>query len=362
MLVFRSKDYSSIVGLDDFDLLRSLNGPILITGHTGFKGTWLTFLCKELGIDVYGLSLPAEKGSMYDRLQLLDKNPEIFCDIRDREEVLKSIKEIEPAAIIHLAAQPLVLESYNFPVETFHTNVMGTAHILDAATKINSVKIVGVATTDKVYLNENLGFPFKENSPMGGKDPYSASKVGTEQALSAWQQISSANNGPRIVAMRAGNVIGGGDFAADRLLPDLIRAGLFNQPTTIRNPKSTRPWQHVLDPLYGYLLYLEASLRGCKTSALNFAPKEKSLSVEQVVGIFRDKFPKMEVEVLPSYDPEKESQLLNLDSSLASKEVNWHPRLNQVSAINQTIAWWVTNQDDPISHASTILEINDYLK
>lgn len=350
------------MGLDDFDLLRSLNGPILITGHTGFKGTWLTFLCKELGIEVYGLSLPAEKGSMYDRLQLLGKNSEILCDIRDRQEVLKCIKKIEPAAIIHLAAQPLVLESYKFPVETFDTNVLGTAHILDASTKVNSVKIVGVATTDKVYLNENLGFPFKEESPLGGKDPYSASKVGTEQVVSAWQQISSMNNGPRIVAMRAGNVIGGGDFAADRLLPDLIRAALFNQPTTIRNPKSTRPWQHVLDPLYGYLLYLEASLRGCKINALNFAPKEKSLSVEQVVEIFRDKFPKMDVEVLPSYDPERESQLLNLDSSLASNEIAWHPRLDQVSAINQTIAWWVTNQDDPISQTSTILEINDYLK
>ena len=342
-------------------MIKSLKGPILITGHTGFKGTWLTFLCKELGIEVYGLSLPAEKGSMYDRLQLLGKNSEIFCDIRDRNEVLRNIRNIEPAAIIHLAAQPLVLESYKSPVETFETNIMGSAHILDGATKVKSVKIVGIATTDKVYLNENTGRSFKEDSPLGGKDPYSASKVGTEQVIKAWQQISMLDDGPPILSMRAGNVIGGGDFAKDRLVPDLIRAALFNQPTSIRNPKSTRPWQHALDPLYGYLLFMEASLRRNKVTSLNFAPKEKSLSVEEVVHLFKSRFPSINVEVLHDQHSEMETKLLQLDSSLATNEIKWYPRLNQLTALNQTIDWWVQHQTDLSNHASTILEVKNYL-
>ena len=358
---FRSKDYSSFVSNDDFEMLRSLKGPLLITGHTGFKGTWLTFLCKELGIPFIGLSLPAETGSMYDRLQLYGVNPETFCDIRNKNQIHKTINDIQPGAIIHLAAQPLVLESYRAPVETFETNVMGTAHILDSATKVKSVNVVGIATTDKVYLNNNLGISFKEDSPLGGKDPYSASKVGTEQVINAWQQISKLDDGPRIVSMRAGNVMGGGDFAKDRLLPDLIRAALFNQPTSIRNPNSTRPWQHALDPLYGYLLFMEASLKKNKIDSLNFSPKEKSLSVEEVVKLFKSRFPRINVEILQEKSFEMESKLLQLDSSQATSQINWYPRLTQRTALNKTIDWWVQNQADPSSHASTILEIKDYL-
>lgn len=350
------------MSLEDFEKLRSLNGPILITGHTGFKGTWLTFLLEELGIQACGLSLPAESGSMYDRLKMIGRIPERFLDIRDQSETLKIIKDIEPAAIIHLAAQPLVLESYKSPVETFSTNVMGTAHILDAASKVKSVKVVGVATTDKVYLNENLGDAFKENSPLGGKDPYSASKVGAEQVIRAWQQISSIEQGPNILSVRAGNVIGGGDYARNRLLPDLIRAALFNEPTIIRNSKSTRPWQHVLDPLYGYLLFMEASLNGNKTKALNFATSEKSLSVGDVVSVFATRFPNIRVDIEESKNSDQESKLLDLDSSKASQEIGWKSRLFQQQAIIQTVDWWIANQNNPGSTEATFLEIREYLK
>lgn len=349
------------MSLEDFEKLRSLNGPILITGHTGFKGTWLMLLLEELGIQAYGLSLPAERNSMYDRLMMKGKNPEVFSDIRDQSEILRIIKDIEPAAIIHLAAQPLVLESYRTPVDTFSTNVMGTAHILDAASKVKSVKAVGVSTTDKVYLNENLGNAFKEDSPLGGKDPYSASKVGTEQVIRAWQQISLINQGPSILSMRAGNVIGGGDFAKDRLLPDLIRAALFEETVAVRNPKSTRPWQHVLDPLYGYLLFMESSLHGSPTKVLNFATSEKSLSVDDVTSIFTSRFPKLIVEIQDSKIYEQESQLLDLDSSLATQEIGWKSRVNQREAVNQTIDWWVNQIKTPSSIDTTSHQIKKYL-
>jgi CDP-glucose 4,6-dehydratase len=349
------------VSLEDFEHLRSLKGPILITGHTGFKGTWLTFLLAELGIKTYGLSLPAESGSMYDRLNLKGENPEVFSDIREQSETLRIVKDIEPSAIIHLAAQPLVLESYRSPVDTFNTNVMGTAHILDAASKVKSVKAVAVSTTDKVYLNDNLGIAFKEQSPLGGKDPYSASKVGTEQVIRAWQQISSSSEGPNILAMRAGNVIGGGDFAKDRLLPDLIRAAFFNEPTAIRNPRSTRPWQHVLDPLYGYLLFLECSLRGNKINALNFSTNKSSLSVDEVIKVFKSRFPNIQVEIREETTGYQESQLLDLDSSLANQELDWISQLTQQQAINQTIDWWEHHGSSEFLLESTKTEILHYL-
>jgi CDP-glucose 4,6-dehydratase len=357
-----AKDYSSPVSLEDFEHLRSLKGPILITGHTGFKGTWLTFLLAELGIQTFGLSLPTEGGSMYDRLNLNGKFPEVFSDIRDHSEIMRIVKDIQPSGIIHLAAQPLVLESYRSPVDTFNTNVMGTAHILDAASKVKSVKVVAVSTTDKVYLNDNLGIAFKEQSPLGGKDPYSASKVGTEQVIRAWQQISSIDDGPKILAMRAGNVIGGGDFAKDRLLPDMIRAVLFNEPVSIRNPRSTRPWQHVLDPLYGYLLFVEKSLRGEATFALNFSTGESSLSVSEVISIFKSRFPNLKIENQDSVNGNQESQLLDLDSSLATSELDWRPKLNQLQAILQTIDWWEAETKNPGSHESTVIEVRERIK
>jgi len=346
------------VSLEDFEKLRSLNGPILVTGHTGFKGTWLMLLLEELGIQAYGLSLPAERDSMYDRLMMKERNPEVFSDIRDQSEVLRIIKDIEPAAIIHLAAQPLVLESYRSPLETFETNIMGTAYILDAANKIKSVKAIGVATTDKVYLNENHGNAFTENSPLGGKDPYSASKVGTEQVIRAWQQISLINKGPNILSMRAGNVIGGGDFAKDRLLPDLIRAAFFNEPTIIRNPKSTRPWQHALDPLYGYLLFMESSLRGNMNFTLNFSPAGRSLSVLEVIGIFQDEGYELGLssDNTNAENLANESKLLELDSRRAAAELKWMPSWTQVDAVKSTLVWWENAMKFPEQLNSSTLE------
>lgn len=262
-----------------------IDAPVLIVGHTGFKGTWLTLLLEKLGIDSIGLSLPAEENSLYSKLNRHGQISEFFQDIRDYSGTEKIIKRINPRFIIHLAAQPLVLDSYLSPRETFETNVLGTVNILEAATRLDNCEHVIVATTDKVYRNDDSGQQFTENSALGGKDPYSWSKVGTEAAIGAWQQIMSVNSGTKITSVRAGNVIGGGDLAKNRLLPDLVKSFLSNSEILLRNPKSTRPWQHALDPLWGYVLALAAESR---EPAFNFSPDGKSLTVLEVANIAVD--------------------------------------------------------------------------
>ena len=201
------------------------------------------------------------------------------------------IKDVRPSAIIHLAAQPLVLKSYQDPLETFQTNCMGTANVLKAAFETPSVEIVLVITTDKVYRNDNSGRRFVESDPLEGKDPYSASKVAAEAVCAAWQQISKISGGPKVLVARAGNVIGGGDFAKDRLIPDVIRAVSLGNPIKIRNPLATRPWQHVLDPLIGYLKYMEHGLETPNAEpSLNFGPLEPSLQVNAVLEIAKEYF------------------------------------------------------------------------
>jgi CDP-glucose 4,6-dehydratase len=350
------------MAFSDFTQLRNLNGPVLITGHTGFKGTWLTYLLAALDIPCFGASLPPEPDSMFARLERTGKIPEKFIDIGNRQEVLELVQAIKPSVIIHMAAQPLVLKSYELPVETFETNVMGTAHVLDAAFRTGSVQAIGVVTTDKVYLNDNSGIAFTEDSPLGGKDPYSASKVGAEQVINAWKSIASHSRSAAIVSMRAGNVIGGGDFSKNRLVPDLIRGFLFSKKVEIRNPLSTRPWQHVLDPLYGYLLQIEATLMGHQVDVLNFAPSENSLTVEEVVKIFSSKLPDLQVEFSTAINNFGESKLLDLDPSKAKDALGWIPKFSQKTSIEMTVDWWVTEKQNPSSDERTILEVIKYLE
>lgn len=326
--------------LHSLSAIKALQGPILITGHTGFKGTWLSLFLHRLGVATTGISLPAAKYSLCTRLDENVTDQEYFLDIRNRKKLNKVIQRIRPSAIFHLAAQPLVLDSYKDPVGTFETNVIGTAHLLDAAFKVDSVKSVICATTDKVYRNDERGNSFKENDPLAGKDPYSASKVGSESAISAWQQISLVSKGPKVMAVRAGNVIGGGDFAKNRLLPDLIRGVQRGTKTEIRNPESTRPWQHVLDPLFGYVLLLEASLLSDVPKAFNFAPAEDSLNVKEVVKIAQSAWPeKIQYEILKD-NFEMESKKLQLNANLAKEYLNWAPVWSQENSIISTINWW----------------------
>ena len=322
--------------------LRKLPGPVLITGHTGFKGTWLTLLLQQLNVSVIGLSLAPEKDSLFDRADRTGLIPEACLDVRDAEGVADFFTKFQPSAVIHMAAQPLVLESYVTPRETFETNVMGTVNVLNAALKTTSVSAVVIVTTDKVYRNENTGAAFKESDPLEGKDPYSASKVGAEAAVAAWQQIAKVQGGPKVISVRAGNVIGGGDWSLDRLVPDLVRGLISGEMVQVRNPESTRPWQHVLDPLHGYVMALEALLSGQELVSLNFGPSEKSMSVREICQhvSLEKRFPGGLKIQYQNNSNGKESKYLGLDSSQAGKSINWKQRWSQKEALNLTLDWW----------------------
>ncbi len=316
------------------------SGTVLITGHTGFKGAWLTMLLRELGFEVVGLSLPPEENSLYLSLDQENRpNKEYFVDIRNRDHVDDALANHSFTYAFHLAAQALVLKSYENPVETFETNVIGTANVLDALMKQKSLKAIGVITTDKVYENRNLGIRFKEDDKLGGKDPYSASKVGTEAVVDSWQQISKLNFGPRIVSLRAGNVIGGGDYSRDRLLPDIIRSISEEKTLNIRNPESTRPWQHVLDPLMGYVLAVMKT-ETHNFDSFNFGPKESSLKVSEVIQIANENLGgELSVNLMDS-GADVEAKSLELDSERACTILEWKPFLSQEEAIHQTLNWW----------------------
>ena len=324
--------------------LRELPGPLLLTGHTGFKGTWMTFLLEHLNVPVVGYSLPPEKDSLYDRAERTGAIPETFEDIRDYEALEKFIDVHKPSTIIHMAAQPLVLRSYESPRETFDINVTGTANLLDIAFKKNFVKAIIVVTTDKVYKNDNSGRAFVETDSLEGKDPYSASKVGTEAVVAAWQQISKVSGGPKIVSVRAGNVIGGGDYASDRIFPDLIRSIVSQKPIVVRNPISSRPWQHVLDVTVGYIQVLDYAINDGHIENLNFGPTGQDLTVGEILVFAQDVFQDIEIEIESAGDSRysMEAVKLALDATLAVKLLNWQPRISQEEAIISTLNWWKT--------------------
>jgi len=323
-------------------LISALDGPVLVTGHTGFKGTWLTLLLEKMGIPAVGFSLHPEESSLYRRANRYGKIDEEFGDIRNLPQVELFLKRHKPAAIIHLAAQPLVLESYAKPLETFETNVIGTANVISASYGESSVKAIVAVTTDKVYRNDNLGVRFVETDSLSGKDPYSASKVGSEAVIAAWQNISRLSGGPFLTAVRAGNVIGGGDFAKDRIMPDLIKGLSSRQEIEIRNPESSRPWQHVLDPLHGYLRTLQALLEGSSIDSLNFGPIDASLTVREVVNISLGEWPADSSELITFLERSNgaESRSLELDSTKARSILRWDECWNQREAIVSTNKWW----------------------
>src|SRR5664280_393355 len=248
---------------------------VLVTGHTGFKGSWLTQWLKRAGADVTGFALaPPTTPSLFDRARVGDGIRSIEGDIRDLDVLTRAVAEAKPGIIIHLAAQSLVRASYDDPVGTYATNVMGTVHLLDVVRRAESVRIVIVVTSDKCYENREWLWPYRENEPMGGKDPYSNSKGCAELVTSAYRtSFFNGASSPRVASVRAGNVIGGGDWAKDRLVPDLVRAFQSATPALIRNPGATRPWQFVLDPLAGYLKLAEALWNdGGFAEGWNFGP------------------------------------------------------------------------------------------
>ena len=327
------------------------NQKILVTGHTGFKGAWLSRILVNAGAEVHGISLAAEPDSIFKKTGNFGLKSNLDLDIRNRDLLNSFISQHKFAGVFHLAAQPLVRRSYVEPVETFHTNVMGTVHLLDALLRNNATPWVVAITTDKVYHNVEKLDGYKEDEPLGGKDPYSASKAATEIAIAAWQNLASISNQMKIVAARAGNVIGGGDHAEDRLLPDLVRGFKSGKKTVIRNPDSLRPWQHVLDPINGYLI-LGSKINNHEVSnAYNFGPSEKSkLNVEKMAKIACENWPgNLGYEVVKSDFNPPESNLLWLDSYKAKRELNWETKLSAEEAIKWTLEWEsITDKSNPL--------------
>ena len=321
--------------------LRELPGPVLLTGHTGFKGTWMTFLLEHLNIPVVGYSLSAERDALFERAKRTGAIPETFADIRDYAALEHFVDLHKPTTIIHMAAQPLVLKSYKNPRETFDVNVMGTVNLLDISFKRGFVKAIVIITTDKVYKNDNSGNFFRETDPLEGKDPYSASKVGTEAVVAAWQHIANISGGPNIISVRAGNVVGGGDFGENRLIPDLVRGVIRKQEVVIRNQDSIRPWQHVLDPCRGYLLALEKALTNSNYKHFNFGPNIADVTVRDVVSSAKLIFPTLQLQFKSKVSEEiLESKVLKLDSSLARNHLDWTPSFDQEKAIEMSLLWW----------------------
>ncbi|MCE3203599.1 CDP-glucose 4,6-dehydratase [Paenibacillus sonchi] len=326
---------------------------VFLTGHTGFKGSWLCLWLSSMGAEITGYSLePSTSPSLFDLCNIKDllKN-NVIADIRDSAKLNLAMQQARPEIVIHMAAQPLVRESYKNPVETYEVNVMGTINLLEAVRNCQSVVSVVNVTTDKCYENKEWHWGYRENEPLGGYDPYSSSKACSELVTSAYRN-SFLNNqiGGRQIAVasaRAGNVIGGGDWAADRLVPDSIRSILNDQKIIIRNPHSIRPWQHVLEPLSGYLLLAENLYKqGEKyASAWNFGPSDDDAKpVEWIVQEICRKWNGASYEIDTKSHPH-EAQYLKLDCSKAKAELKWHPRWNLEQAIDKIIEFTVAYKE-----------------
>ena len=325
-----------------FNLQQFAGVRVLITGHTGFKGAWLTRILNHANAEVFGVALPPESGSIFKRESGLDFAEQKFIDINNRKKITKFITRINPDLIIHMAAQPLVRRSYREPIETFQTNVIGTAHVLQAALESPRLKGVVAVTTDKVYKNVEKNEGYFEDEPLGGTDPYSASKSASEMVVTAWRNLAEISGEKVLIAARSGNVIGGGDHAEDRLIPDLIRGFKKNQQVIIRNPESLRPWQHVLDPLFGYLAVAAKILNGESASgAYNFGPAETSkLTVGEMSDLACQFWPKNPGWIhRPTGDLLHESKLLWLSSDRARSELGWKNLLDARESIKWSIEW-----------------------
>jgi CDP-glucose 4,6-dehydratase len=321
--------------------IKSKNSPLLITGHTGFKGAWLTALLDSLEIPYVGVSLKPNRDSLYNELERTNLIKEYFQDIRDFKGVQKIINTHKPGMVLHLAAQPLVLDSYIDPLGTFATNVMGTANILESLRLLKSNVFVGVVTTDKVYKNDNRVHKFIETDPIMGNDPYSASKASTENVVAAWRSMPRTESNLIISSLRAGNVIGGGDLSANRLLPDLIRTLSLGKQPVIRNPEAVRPWQHVLDPLIGYLLALDFSIESNQDNDFNFGPNDVALNVGTVAEIACEAWGEGRTPLVHRVpNALYEAGNLDLSSQKARAILKWEPIWTQRDAIERTVKWW----------------------
>jgi len=320
---------------------------VLITGHTGFKGSWLTLWLNEIGAKVAGISLdPDTQPNHWDLLNLSINDQRL--DIRDAEIVRDSVAKFQPEIVFHLAAQPLVRRAYRDPIENWSTNIMGTAHVLDACRQVKGVRAIVAITTDKVYVNREWPWGYRENDRLGGHDPYSASKAACELLIDSYRcAYFDHENAPLLASARAGNVIGGGDWAEDRLIPDLVRAIDQMESLVIRSLSATRPWQHVLECLAGYLLLGQRLLEKREefAEAWNFGPgPEANCTVAKVLSLLQTHWPDLAWEQTQELQPH-EANLLYLDHAKAKEKLNWNPVWSLEKAVQLTADWYCQYRD-----------------
>jgi len=316
---------------------------VLLTGHTGFKGAWLTLWLSKMGAKVTGISLPSRTTpNLFELAKLEGLCDSHICDIRDATKLAKYIKNAKPEIVFHLAAQSLVRESYREPLVTFSTNIMGTAHVLDAVRESNTTRVAVMITTDKVYRNNEWPWPYREDDALGGYDPYSASKAACEVVIESYHKAFLAGQGVALASARAGNVIGGGDWSEDRLIPDAVRAWQKGELLNIRRPDAIRPWQHVLEPLAGYIilaqkLWVNVDLSG----AYNFGPPTQEVAtVRNVIELARAAYGNGEVQYGDGTEGPHEAGCLALEIAKARQLLAFEPRLSLTDAIQDTMEWY----------------------
>jgi len=321
---------------------------VLLTGHTGFKGAWLALWLQRLGAQVTGLALaPSTQPNLFELLGLAAHMDSRQQDIRDAAALARVVEQARPEVVLHLAAQALVRESYREPVATWATNVMGTVHLLEALRQHPDARVAVLVTTDKVYRNREWLHPYREEDELGGHDPYSASKAASELAIASYRDAFLAAQGLVLASARAGNVIGGGDWAAERLLPDAVRAWQGGQTLEIRRPQATRPWQHVLEPLAGYLclaesLWAQPALAG----AWNFGPHaHERATVQQVIELARSAWGAGSVSYAPHTEGPHEAGWLALETSKAQTLLELQPRWALTQAVQRTMRWYRALRD-----------------
>ncbi|QIB32698.1 CDP-glucose 4,6-dehydratase [Ancylobacter pratisalsi] len=352
---------SNIAGFED----KLRDARVLVTGHSGFTGGWVTLWLSRIGAQVHGLSLPPETTPNLFSLAGIEAAcaSSVFADIREPAALRAAFDRVRPDLVLHLAAQPLVRRSYAQPVETYATNLMGTLHVLEAARRQSGVKGVVCITTDKVYANRETDHAYQETDPLGGHDPYSASKACAEIAIESYRRsLSSWDASLLIASARGGNIIGGGDWSQDRLIPDFARAAARHEPLVIRNPMAVRPWQHVLCLCHAYLVLLAAIARGRADAAQpwNIGPERSDcVTVEEMLARLSRHWSALRVEVVPSIA--HEAQLLMLDSSKARRELGWHPAWTLHEALAETAGWYRGHYEDPAgARPRTLAQIEAY--
>ena len=338
---------------------------VFITGHTGFKGSWLTYILSELGAEIKGYSLPPEEDKVLFRgLKLEEKINSIYGDINDFKRIKDEINNFNPEILFHLAAQPLVRPSYDDPRKTFETNILGTFNVLESARLSNNLKSIIIVTSDKCYQNKEWDYSYRENDQLGGYDPYSASKACTE-IIAQSMRSSYFNSHIGFSTVRAGNVIGGGDFSTDRLFPDIARSMSNDHSLIIRNPLATRPWQHVIEPLFGYIELAKNQYTNPVDYSFewNIGPySQNSLSVESVLRMINKNFPDLiNWKLDKGYKPH-EAQSLTLDSSKFIKCNNWMPTWDIHKTIKKTIMWYRGYLDGVNIESLCNDDVNNYLK